>query len=558
MRFLPINDRALLVELTNLEHTLALFAALNTQSIAGIEQIIPAAKTLLVHYSPWITTPTRLARQISRCDLSEKLLKQGKHLAIPVHYCGEDLSDVAEYLGMTTAQLITRHTESLYQVAFTGFAPGFAYMIAPDAQINVPRRKTPRTRIPAGSVALAGEFSGIYPQASPGGWQLIGKTDMAMWDIDRAEPALLKPGYQVSFYNADQAPPTISLPTIDSTENSRVLSATPASQNTAMTDKETPSSIVGLTLLSVGLQTLYQDAGRAGQAALGISASGAMDKQALHSANRAVGNPPDTVCLEITQGGFRAQAECDMLIAITGATGAIELITADQQVHALPSYQPVHLACGDQLILGQLTSGVRRYLAVRGGFAVSPILGSCSYDSLANVGPAPLKVGEQIAINSRVWSLSQHSSPLSAVSLTEMPAFRYPTSEEITVLDIYLGPRTDWFTAQALERLLQQSWQVTPASNRIGLRLSAEHGLSRSQTQELPSEGTCLGAIQVPADGQPVLFLHDHPLTGGYPVIATVAEYHIDLAGQIPINGRIRFNPISQFNEINKGSANDE
>lgn len=113
MRFLPINDRALLVELTNLEHTLALFAALNTQSIAGIEQIIPAAKTLLVHYSPWITTPTRLARQIARCDLSAKLLKQGKHLAIPVHYCGEDLSDVAEYLGMTTAQLITRHTESL-------------------------------------------------------------------------------------------------------------------------------------------------------------------------------------------------------------------------------------------------------------------------------------------------------------------------------------------------------------------------------------------------------------------------------------------------------------
>lgn len=116
MRFLPINDRALLVELTNLEHTLALFAALNTQSIAGIEQIIPAAKTLLVHYSPWITTPTRLARQIARCDLSAKLLKQGKHLAIPVHYCGEDLSDVAEYLGMTTAQLIT----SPYRISLSG------------------------------------------------------------------------------------------------------------------------------------------------------------------------------------------------------------------------------------------------------------------------------------------------------------------------------------------------------------------------------------------------------------------------------------------------------
>ncbi|KLN47372.1 hypothetical protein AAY77_01675 [Providencia rettgeri] len=114
-------------------------------------------------------------------------------------------------------------------------------------------------------------------------------------------------------------------------------------------------------------------------------------------------------------------------------------------------------------------------------------------------------------------------------------------------MDVILGPRTDWFTKQAVGQLTDQLWQVTASSNRIGLRLSSEKPLDREQLQELPSEGTCIGAIQVPANGQPVLFLNDHPLTGGYPVIGAVCEYHLDLAGQIPVNAKIRFNPFGEF-----------
>ena len=533
MRFLPINLTAMLVELADLDETLSLFTSLNHQSIRGIEEIIPAARTLLIHYCSAETNAKKLAAEISRRDLSLGHQQLDHQVVIPVHYRGEDLSDVADYLGITTQALIARHTDHEYRVAFTGFAPGFAYLTSGSAGLNVPRRKTPRTRIPAGSVALAGEFSGVYPQASPGGWQLIGQTELAMWDLTREEPALLKPGYRVCFQDADKSPQTISLPTVIAK---------------AVTKNDQPDN--GMRVLSTGLQTLFQDLGRAGQAAMGISESGAMDKNALHSANRLVGNEINSACLEITQGGFSAQIDGELIIAITGAPCDIQLITKEQQEFRLAAYQGIHLTTGDKIKLGQATAGVRSYLAVRGGFAIPKVLESCSYDTLANVGPAPLKVGDRLSINK--------TSKLSALSLYEVPAIDYPTAAKTVILDVILGPRTDWFTDQAVELLSTQHWQVSAASNRIGLRLQGEQALTRSQLQELPSEGTCIGAIQIPADGQPVLFLNDHPLTGGYPVIGTVAEYHLDLAGQIPVNAQIRFNPIRLFEEIARSDAADE
>ncbi|MCY1365480.1 KipI antagonist [compost metagenome] len=117
-------------------------------------------------------------------------------------------------------------------------------------------------------------------------------------------------------------------------------------------------------------------------------------------------------------------------------------------------------------------------------------------------------------------------------------------------LDVIMGPRSDWFTDAGIASLSGQLWQVTPLSNRVGIRLSGETALERRDKAELPSEGTATGAIQVPHSGQPVLFLADHPLTGGYPVIGTVAEYHLDLAGQIPVNAQIRFRPVTTFADV--------
>ncbi|HGN1708187.1 TPA: 5-oxoprolinase/urea amidolyase family protein [Providencia rettgeri] len=524
MRFLPVNLSAFMVELDSLEQTMALADSLSEVSIKGIEEIIPAARTILVRYNPIITDTNELISLISLRDITKAQVKTSKQVIIPVHYNGEDLADVAEYLGISVEEVILRHTENEYQVAFSGFAPGFGYMVSKGAQLNVPRRQSPRVRIPAGSVALAGEFSSVYPQASPGGWQLIGVTELSMWDINRPEPALVQAGMRVNFIDAAKSHTSYSLPP----------------KNSEMVTSQSETS--DLTVIATGLQTLFQDLGRVGQSAFGISESGGMDKSALRSANRVVGNAPDSTVLEITQGGFKAQAHRDLVVAVTGAPCVVDVITAEQQQYQVNNYQPIHLAKGDVIKLGRPNKGVRNYLAVRGGFNVKPILSSCSFDTLAQVGPAPIKVGQSLSINS--------TQPQSAVSLFETPAFVYPDTHDVVVLDVILGPRTDWFTQQAVENLTSQLWQVTAASNRIGLRLLGDIPLEREKQQELPSEGTCIGAIQVPANGQPVLFLNDHPLTGGYPVIGTVCEYHLDLAGQIPVNAKIRFNPLSEYKEL--------
>lgn len=524
MRFLPVNLSMLMAELQSLEETMALNNLLRELSQnLFIEELTPAARTVLIRFNPIMTDANILAKQIAQLDVSAIEIQSGELVIIPVHYNGEDLSAVAEYLGITTEEVIKRHTNNEYQVAFCGFAPGFAYMVSKNAQLNVPRHQSPRVRIPANSVALAGEFSSVYPQASPGGWQLIGTTQTKVWDLHRTEPALLKPGYRVNFIDANQADVIYSLPSIAEHKVSN----------------EQPADI---KILATGLQTLIQDRGRIGQSVLGISESGAMDKGAMRSANRIVGNTLNEAVLEITQGGFKAQANTPVLVAVTGASCDIEIITAESIKYPTKQYQPIHLAKGDIIRLGQITHGVRSYLAIRGGLQVTPILGSCSFDTLAQVGPPPLQNGQTLTIK----PIHQQTATL----LNETPAIDYPPKEAVVVLDIILGPRTDWFTQQAIDLLTSQLWQVSAASNRIGLRLNGDVPLIREKIQELPSEGTCIGAIQIPANGQPVLFLNDHPLTGGYPVIGAVCDYHLDLAGQIPINAKIQFNPIREFKEL--------
>jgi allophanate hydrolase subunit 2 len=165
------------------------------------------------------------------------------------------------------------------------------------------------------------------------------------------------------------------------------------------------------------------------------------------------------------------------------------------------------------------------------------VLGSRSTDTLARVGPPALATGDLLPLHRTTYS--------AAVGLPETPPDDLPRPDELVVLDVVLGPRTDWFTPAAVERLCAQEWWVTPQSNRVGIRLSGEVPLERQVHNELPSEGTALGAIQVPASGQPVMFMADHPLTGGYPVIACVATHHLDLAGQIPVNARVRFRAVA-------------
>ncbi|AQV93938.1 allophanate hydrolase [Cupriavidus necator] len=539
MRFLPVTSNALLVELADLDQTLALLASLQREPLHGVAELVPAARTILVRFRPSATSAAALVRAIAARDLSQRVERSSILVEIPVRYDGEDLAEVAHLLGIAPEEVVRRHTGSEYTVAFTGFAPGFAYLSGGHPSFDVPRRSTPRTRIPAGAVGLAGTFSGVYPQASPGGWQIIGVTPVAMWDLGREQPALLQPGYRVRF---------VDIATLDGRVDAGggISVDAPVRQPFPAADARGHESgapgAAALKVKGTGLLTVFQDLGRHGQAGQGVSASGAMDQAALKTANRLVGNRSDDAALETVGGGLQLQSLGETVLAVTGADAPLTVRTADGRQWSVPAYQAVALADGDALSIGQPLAGARCYVAARGGFAVAPVLGSCATDTLANVGPAPLAVGDVLGLL---------PAPAGAVVGTPaLPAADLPTVGQDVVLDVVLGPRTDWFTPESVARLAAQRWQVTPQSNRVGLRLAGEMPLERAITGELPSEGTALGALQVPPSGQPVLFLADHPLTGGYPVIGAVAPHHLDRAGQIPVGAWLRFNPIGAFEEL--------
>lgn len=198
MRFLPAGRSAVLVEVDDLETVLALHAGLRRDPLAGVLEMVPAARTLLLVHDG-STSLSRLADRVRDQPLTGSGRRGGAPVEIRVSYDGADLADVARQTGLSEEDVVHRHAAAHYVVAFIGFAPGFAYLIGGDPALRVTRRDTPRTRVPAGAVALAGEFTGVYPREAPGGWQLVGRTEATLWDLDREPPALLLPGTAVRF-----------------------------------------------------------------------------------------------------------------------------------------------------------------------------------------------------------------------------------------------------------------------------------------------------------------------------------------------------------------------
>lgn len=526
MRVLSVNRSSVLVELAGLDDVLALHASLASAPLEGVREVIPAAQTLLLRFDPARWTRQTLIEALSQRDLSAASRIQSALVEIPVRYDGEDLAEVARLCGLSIEEVIRRHGESEFTVAFCGFSPGFGYLVGGDPVLQVPRRSTPRTRVPAGSVAIAGIYCGVYPQASPGGWQLIGTTSMPMWDPACASPAILSPGTRVRFIDigASALPNSASVPSDRTGDPSA---------------KEKDVGRPYLEVIASALPALVQDLGRPGHAAIGVTASGALDRESFKRANAVAGNLPDLAALEIAFGHFAFKCSDDTVIAFAGAPAQITITRASGEIVDAAMNEAISLKSGDRVKLGYPTLGVRTYLAVRGGLAVAKMLGSASRDVLAGLGPEPIVRGAILAVG-RESSMKVHRK-IDEISVPALPA-----SGDEVVLDIFEGPRADWFTDDAFQRLCNQPWRVTPQSNRVGLRLRGEKTLTRRFERELPSEGMVSGAIQVPHDGQPVLLLGDHPVTGGYPVIAVVAEHHLDLAGQIPPGVAIRFRLLDQ------------
>jgi len=259
-----------------------------------------------------------------------------------------------------------------------------------------------------------------------------------------------------------------------------------------------------IEVLRAGPLTTVQDLGRLGLAHLGVPRSGALDEPALRLANRLVGNPPGAAGLEITLTGCALRLRTPAVAAVTGAPARV---TVAGEVVGFAAALPV--PAGAKVHIGRTTAGLRTYLAVSGGVDVPPVLGSRSTDTLSGLGPAPLRDGDLLPIG-----------PVSSIvdTVAAPPVDPDPSTVE---LRLAAGPRADWFAAPGLA---DARYTVSPQSNRVGLRLTGPSltRVAARRDTELPSEGIVLGAVQVPADGQPLVFLADHPTTGGYPVIAVV------------------------------------
>lgn len=201
MRILPYGDRALLAEVDSLEQAVSLAAALEhgRAHAPGVVELVPGARTVLVRIDPHTISLTAAERWITITEVPEGRPPAGDPVTLGVHYDGPDLAETAQLLGISPDELVARHSGARWRAAFTGFAPGFAYLTSGEFRFEVPRRATSRERVEAGAVGLAGEFSGIYPRESPGGWQLIGRIDAVLWDANRTPPALIRPGTEVRF-----------------------------------------------------------------------------------------------------------------------------------------------------------------------------------------------------------------------------------------------------------------------------------------------------------------------------------------------------------------------
>ena len=546
MRARAAGDAALLVEPDG--PAAALAGALRAERIPGVLDAVAGARTVLVMTEPGSWDLGELAARVAAVPVPRSD-PAGQALAeIPVLYDGPDLAEVARLTGRPASEVIARHAAGQYTVGWLGFSPGFGYLTGLDPVLEVPRLATPRLRVPAGSVAIAGGLSAVYPSESPGGWRLLGRTTAALWNAGRQPPALLAPGMRVRFRPVSELPDDPAAPgPAGPVLAGPVLAGPVPPARGGFHDPEgiassgppdpsgSPPAAAVIEVVRPGPLATVQDLGRPALGHLGVPRSGAADAASLRRANQLAGNPPGAAGLEFTLGRAVLRFSRDALAAVTGAAAAVTLASGpDQEPAAVPFDATFGVPAGALLRIGAPAAGLRTYLAVRGGVDVPAVLGSRSADLLSGLGPAPLRAGDLLP-------LGPAGRAINTPAVRPGPG-RGTAGAGPAELRVRPGPRDDWFAPEAIGLLCGDDYIVTPASDRTGVRLDGR-ALPRAsgRTGELASEGVVTGALQVPPDGRPILLLADHPVTGGYPVLAVVRSADIGLAAQLRPGHRVRF-----------------
>ncbi len=517
MRLLPVGDAALSCELGEASapgvkaRARALGRSLQAQPLPGQRECVPALTSVLVIFDPQVTTVAALGHGLRR-RLDEHALEPTREVhEIPVRYGGPqgpDLAEVATRLGLAADEVVALHSGAEYEVEMLGFMPGFAYLgTLPDA-LELPRRATPRTRLPAGSVAIAGRQTGVYPAASPGGWHVLGRTNARLFDPARRPPALLQPGDRVRF-----RPVAALAPGQPPAASGAVFTSEPA-----------------LEVLDPGLLTTVQDLGRFGWRSQGVAWSGALDPGSLAGANVALGNAAGAAGLEITLQGPHLRFLRALRFALCGADLSAVLERNDLGAWPVPLGVAVQARPGNVLRFGEPARGCRAYLALAGGLSAPLVLGSRSSDVKAGLGLPPLRGGELLGLGGGE----------TAGGGMVLPAPPAPTGSEAEVR-VILGPQQDHFAPADVAAFLATGWSLGHDSDRFGARLDGPR-LRPLGPGEIASDGLVPGCVQVPPDGRPIVALGEGPTTGGYPKIATVVAADVPrLAQVVPGQGRLRF-----------------
>ncbi len=518
-RALPVGDAALALELGDTldprtsARVRALDLALARAPFDGFRESVPTHRSLLVLYDATVARFSSVARVLLSLAASPASPPPpGRLHEVPVAYGGDDgpdLAPLAAARGLTELEAVRLHSQGEYTAFMLGFTPGFPYLGLLPAALEYARRATPRVRVPAGSVAVAGRQTGIYPVASPGGWHVLGRTSLRLFDPRRDEPALVAPGDRVRFAPVkDLPPPEPALP------------APPV------------CGAAVLEVLEPGLLTTVQDAGRAGHRRVGVSGAGPMDARAHAAANRAVGNPPPAAALECTVVGPHLAFLAPIRFAVAGADLGAVLERADLGPWPVPLGAGVLARPGNVLRFTGARAGCRAYVAVQGGIDVPVVLGSRATDLAAAFGGL---AGRALAASDR---LGASPAVTGGASPRESPPERPAASVTVRVV---LGPQADHFDARALASFLAGPWRVSATSDRVGCRLEGEP-LRHVGPAEILSDGMVPGSIQVPPDGRPIVMMADGPTTGGYPKLATVVTSDLpSLAQLVPGEGRVRF-----------------
>jgi KipI family sensor histidine kinase inhibitor len=536
MTVYPLGDSAVVVVLgDNVDANVAArvraaVSEIEHHPLAGVVDVVPAFASVAVFFDPR-QAPTfdvmrvELEARVARSDAAV-VGQEARVVEIPVCYGGEDgpdLEAVAERARLPVAEVVTLHAAADYLVHAIGFVPGFPYLGGLPAALQTPRRATPRAKVPAGSVGIGGAQTGIYSMETPGGWNIIGRTPLTLFDARRDPPALLQAGDRVRF----QVITAEEFATRSAAERAkweeRNFTNTSGRKTSAMEATDSRDDATTIELLRAGMFTTVQDLGRRGQRALGVPLSGAADEFAARVANMLVGNPDDAAVLEFTLIGPELRFHHDTIVAVGGG-----------QLAEVPGWRPLTVRAGTILRLGPLRSGCRGYLAVAGGIDVALVLGSRSTYTRALLGGhegRPLRDGDRLPTQLTRRQFRNHWW----IDERVLPAY----SSEPTVR-VVRGAQADEFD----DAWMRERFAVTTRADRMGVRLKGIE-LRRSVQRELVSSPVAPGTVQVPPDGQPIVLLADAQTIGGYPQIGHVIAVDLPLVAQLRPGDGIRFQQVT-------------